>query len=100
VSRGVLQKNIDRKKPMTNYGRLLTRILSGRSDANIDFDDMRRLLERLGFDERMRGSHHIFVKAGIRDMINLQREGRMAKPYQVRQVRAIITANGLAVEEE
>jgi hypothetical protein len=85
---------------MTNYGRLLITLLSGRSDANLDFDDMRRLLYRLGFVERVRGSHHIFVKAGIRDMINLQRDGRLAKPYQVRQVRAIITANGLTVEEE
>jgi hypothetical protein len=33
-------------------------------------------------------------------MINLQREGRMAKPYQVRQVRTVITNYGLAVFEE
>ena len=32
-------------------------------------------------------------------MINLQREGRMAKPYQVRQVRAVITTYGLTVNE-
>ena len=85
---------------MTKYGKLLAKVLSGRSDTNIDFDDLRHLLERLGFDERTRGSHHVFVKAGVHDMVNLQREGRVAKAYQVRQVRAVITANGLTVDEE
>lgn len=77
---------------MTKYSKLLARLLSGRSDSNIDFDDLCRLLDHLGFVERVRGSHHIFARPGIHDMINLQREGRMAKPYQVRQVRAVITA--------
>ena len=85
---------------MTKYGKLLAKVLSGRSDTNLDFDDLRRLLDRLGFAERMRGSHHVFVKAGVHDMINLQREGRLAKPYQVRQARAVITAYGLTVDEE
>ena len=39
---------------------------------------------------RVRGSHHIFRKAGVEEKINLQREGSEAKPYQVRQVRAVI----------
>jgi len=39
---------------------------------------------------RIRGSHHVFRKEGIEEMINLQREGNNAKPYQVRQVRYII----------
>lgn len=85
---------------MTKYSKLLSRVLSGGSDGNVDFDELRRLLKRLGFEERTRGSHHVFVRSGIHDMINLQREGRLAKPYQVRQVRAVITAHGLAVEEE
>jgi hypothetical protein len=76
---------------MTTYRKLLERVLSGRSDANIRFDELRNLLARLGFEERSRGSHHVFVRAGVEDMINLQREGHMAKPYQVRQVRAVVT---------
>jgi hypothetical protein len=28
-----------------------------------------------------------FVKVGVENLINLQREGSMAKPYQVRQLR-------------
>jgi virulence-associated protein VapD len=85
---------------MTKYSKLLTKVLSGRSDSNLDFDDLRNLLKRLGFEERTRGSHHVFVRSGIHDMINLQRERRLAKPYQVRQVRAVIAAHGLTVDEE
>jgi hypothetical protein len=83
---------------MATYRKLLERVLSERSDANIRFDDPRNLLARLGFEERSRGSHHIFVRAGVEDMINLQREGHIAKPYQVRQVRAVVTKYGLDQE--
>ena len=69
---------------------LISRILRGTSDANIPFADLCHLLERLGFEKRIRGSHHIFRKSGIVERINLQRDGQKAKPYQVRQVRAII----------
>ena len=66
--------------------RLRDRILSGRSDANIRFSDLRRFLMRLGFEERVRGSHHIFRRDGIAELINLQRDGSQVKPYQVRQL--------------
>jgi hypothetical protein len=83
---------------MATGRKLLERVISGRSDANIRFDELRNLLARLGFEERSRGSHHIFIRAGVEDMINLQKEGHMAKPYQVRQVRAVITKYGLNQE--
>ena len=66
------------------------RLLSGVADAGIRFDDLCQLLERLGFDKRVRGSHHLFRKNGVEEMINLQRSGTNAKPYQVKQVRAAI----------
>ena len=69
---------------------LRQRILGGRSDANIRFNELRAFLLRLGFTERTRGSHHIFRKEGVRELINLQRDGSHAKPYQVRQVRRIL----------
>jgi predicted RNA binding protein YcfA (HicA-like mRNA interferase family) len=83
---------------MATYRKILERVLSGRSDANIRFDDLRNLLARLGFEERSRGSHHVFVRTGVQEMINLQKEGSMAKPYQVRQVRAVVTKYGLDEE--
>ena len=84
---------------MAKYEELLLRILRGTSDANISFNDLRQLLRRLGFEERIQGSHHIFRKAGIEEKINLQREGNKAKVYQVRQVRTVIIKYGLGGKE-
>ena len=84
---------------MTNFEKLIARLLRGQSDADIDFDDLRKLLVRLGFEEHIRGSHHIFRKAGIEERPNLQRDGRNAKPYQVRQVRAVIVKYRLEARE-
>jgi len=75
---------------MARAAKTLEQVLSGRSDANIGFEDLRNLLFNLDFSERTRGSHHIFRRPGIEEMINLQREGPNAKPYQVKQVRAVI----------
>ncbi len=75
---------------MGTYDRLTRRILSGESDAAIDFDSLCQLLRRLGFDMRTKGSHHIFRKEGIEEKINLQKDRKNAKPYQVRQVRNLI----------
>ncbi len=69
---------------------LLAQVLSGRSDAAIPFGDLRKLLQRLGFAERVRGSHHIFTKDGVAEILNLQPRGRHAKAYQVKQVRSVI----------
>jgi predicted RNA binding protein YcfA (HicA-like mRNA interferase family) len=81
------------------HRRVFEAIVSGRSDANIGFDDLRGLLSHLGFDERTRGSHHVFVKTGVEAQINLQRDGAKAKRYQVRQVRDVLVAYGLEVGE-
>jgi predicted RNA binding protein YcfA (HicA-like mRNA interferase family) len=75
---------------MGKYDKLVFQILRGMSDANISFIDLISLLKHLGFDMRIKGSHHIFRKAGIIEKVNLQKEGNKAKPYQVRQVRNII----------
>ncbi len=83
---------------MPTSGRTLFRILGRASDSNIQFNRLRLLLLRLGFEERIRGSHHIFRKDGVEDRIDLQREGSKAKVYQVRQVRAIILRHGFADE--
>ena len=84
---------------MGKYEKLLLEILRGKSDANIDFDELLQMLRRLGFEERIRGSHHIFRRDGIEEKINLQRDRGKAKVYQVRQVRAVILRYGLGGEE-
>ncbi len=75
---------------MSKYEKLVKEILRGTSDKNISFEDLCHLLERLGFEGRIRGSHHIFRKQGVEEKINLQRDGSQAKPYQLRQVRSVI----------
>jgi hypothetical protein len=75
---------------MDKHQKLLLQILRGTSDANIRFEDLRALLLHLGFEERTRGSHHLFRKSGVEERLNLQREGSKAKIYQVRQVRTVI----------
>jgi predicted RNA binding protein YcfA (HicA-like mRNA interferase family) len=70
--------------------KLLIQILKGTSDANIPFIGLCNLLNRLGFEERIRGDHHIFFRKDVDEIINLQPKGSKAKPYQVRQVRNLI----------
>jgi hypothetical protein len=84
---------------MGKYEKLLLQILRGSSDRNIAFDDLCKLLESMGFEKRIRGSHHTFRKAGVLEKINLQREGSNAKAYQVRQVRNLVLKYQLAKEE-
>lgn len=79
---------------------LLVRILRGASDANIPFIGMRQLLRRLGFEERVRGSHHIFTKTGVEEILNLQPKGMLTKPYQVKQVRRVILSYKLGGTEQ
>ena len=85
---------------MGKYEELRLRILEGKSDANVNFDELRHLLQWLGFEERTRGSHHIFRSHGVRELINLQREGSKAKVYQVRQVRQVIARYRLEGRKE
>jgi HicA-like toxin of HicAB toxin-antitoxin system len=76
-------------------------VLSGASDANIRFTDLRNLLEALGFTLRMgRGDHHILFRPDIPEIINIQPRGAAAKPYQVKQVRGIIVRYRLASTNE
>ena len=86
---------------MTEQEKLMLRILRGTSDANILFDAMCGLLRNLGFQERIRGSHHIFSKEGMEEILNLQpKDGGKAKPYQVKQVRQLILKYGLGGQEQ
>ena len=64
--------------------------MCGTSDANIPFDEMRQLLRTMGFQERIRGSHHIFSKIGIEEILNLQPKGSKSKSYQVKQIRNVV----------
>jgi len=76
---------------MGKFEKLQLKLLSGSADNNFSFDDLRNILLHFDFIERTTGgSHRIFHKEGIEEIINIQPKGGKAKPYQVKQVRSII----------
>jgi hypothetical protein len=68
---------------MGKYEKLIAKILSGSSDTNISFPELRKLIMIFGFSERIKGSHGIFCKDGVEEILNLQEKKGKAKPYQV-----------------
>ena len=84
---------------MSKAAKLLQKVLLARSDANLAFEDLCFLLERTGFSRRPgRGSHAIFAREGIPEIVNVQPLGSKAKPYQVKQVRELIVRYKLEIE--
>ena len=75
---------------MSQFQKLLLILLSGQSDNNVSFSDMTKLLGRLGFESGVKGSHHIFTKSNVEEILNLQPRGSLAKAYQVKQVRDVL----------
>jgi hypothetical protein len=84
---------------LIKHAKLLERILLGTADANIPGDGVCHLLHRLEFRSRIRGSHHIFFREGVEEILNLRPKGANSKPYQVKQVRDVILKYKLAAEE-
>jgi hypothetical protein len=84
---------------MSRHQKLLQQILLKQGDANIPFGGLCQLLQRMGFEERIKGDHHIFSKQDIDEIINLQPKSAKAKPYQVKQIRELILRYGLRLEE-
>jgi predicted RNA binding protein YcfA (HicA-like mRNA interferase family) len=85
---------------VSRHDRLLAKILWGASDQNVPFKGLCGLLEHLGFEQRIRGSHHIFTKDGVQEILNLQPKGAKAKAYQVKQVREIVLAYKMGTVED
>ena len=75
---------------MTQVQKLISKILSGTNDKNIRFSELCNILIKIGFQQRVKGDHHIFYKEGIEEIINIQPKKNMAKSYQVKQIRKMI----------
>ena len=75
---------------MSQYEKLLLAVLSGTRDKNLLFADLQTVLDRLGFQCRIKGDHFIYTRDDVEEIINLQPAGNKAKPYQVKQIRNII----------
>ena len=74
--------------------------MTRRSDAGVVFSDLRLLLLRTGFMERVRGDHYIYTMKGVEEIINVQPKGALAKAYQVKQVRELFSKYKLMPGEE
>ena len=84
---------------MGKLEKLYEHILMRRSDANVSFETLCALLKRLGFDERIKGDHHIFTKHGVEEILNLQPRNSKGKSYQVKQVRNVILKYHIRIGE-
>jgi hypothetical protein len=82
---------------MATIEKLMISLMSGNHDNNIKFSDLQKILSILDFQCRIKGDHFIYSRNGINEIINIQPEGNMAKPYQVKQIRNIILKYGLGV---
>ncbi len=79
--------------------KLLDRLAAG-SLRNVAFPDLCRLAEALGFRlDRVRGSHHIYAHQGLPVRLNLQDRKGEAKPYQIRQLLALVEEYNLTVKQ-
>lgn len=86
---------------MARLREFLDALLAGRQDQSIRFESLCNLLQRLGFDMRARGSHHVFTRDGVMEILNRQqRDDGTAKPYQVKQVRNVILKYRLTLPED
>ncbi len=86
---------------MGKFEKLLLKLLSGNSDNNFVFADLIKIIENAGFNIRIKGSHHIFTKQVVEEIINIQPlNNNKAKPYQVKQVRELLIKYKLIPDDE
>jgi hypothetical protein len=67
---------------------------------NVRFGYLCNAAERFGFTCRgSKGSHRIYTRDGVRELLNFQEVKGMAKPYQVKQLCKIIEDYSLLKED-
>lgn len=80
---------------MSRQEKLLERLRDPQRDASWDFAEFCQLLQRIGFETRIAGSHHFFRRTGVTEAINLQPQKGKVKSYQIRQARKVLQNNHL-----
>ncbi len=82
-----------------NPRKLLTKALS--SPANLRFEEVCAIARAFGFHlSRVSGSHHIFAHPEVAELVNLQEIDGKAKPYQVKQLLALVERYNLSLGKE
>ena len=86
---------------MGKWDKFRRKLLSGGSDRNIRFSELIGYVKDLGFDVHIQGSHHVCSRHNLSENLVLQPLGDgNAKPYQVKQVRALVQQYGLGAEDD
>ena len=68
---------------------------------NVRFSNMCNIAEAFGFRFRGgKGSHRIYVREGITELLNFQNVNGKAKPYQVKQFIKIVGKYNLLEESD
>lgn len=58
-----------------------------KNPKNVKFIDLLNLCKQYFGEPRIKGSHHIFKTPWKgRPFVNIQKDGKMAKPYQVKEI--------------
>jgi len=82
-----------------NKRKLLQKIYN--NNKNVSFGDFVTLVEAFGFNRiRVKGSHNIFAKDDVNDLVNIQNDNGQAKPYQIKQFLALVEMNRLRLEDD
>lgn len=83
---------------MSKKRKLLQKLLQG--SKNVRFDELTALALAFGFTlDRVSGSHHIFTHPQVDKLLNLQNVNGKAKPYQVKQLLALVEQYSLSLED-
>jgi len=71
-----------------------------RNPRNIRFERLCRIAESFGFRFRGgKGSHRIYTREGVKEILNFQNVDGKAKPYQVKQFIKIIEKYNLLEDD-
>ena len=81
-----------------NNRKLLAKIQN--SSKNIRYGDFVTLIEAFSFRRiRGEGSHNIYERIDVPEMVNIQNEEGKAKPYQVKQFMSLVVRYNLKLED-
>ena len=72
-----------------NYDKVIKKIEE--HNKNIKYSDFCSMLKYFGFVcKRQRGSHRLYSRLGVKELINIQNVNGEIKPYQIKQFLNII----------
>ena len=71
-----------------------------RNPTGLQFEEAKKLAQVFGFRlDRVSGSHHIFNRPDIPQLVNLQNCRGKAKAYQVKQLLKLVELHDLPIED-